>query len=782
MDNKVGRESEVIEKTKQSIAFAEEERKSLRFKYNFKEFAAGSFQPLKNDEFVKELIGYFRGERSENAEEDIIILQRLGEGTLGEASAMRERALAVLSPAAELFLGHKEKEKIFVLADIFCNWLEYEAVFLPGFNVINKRIEEISEWLLLETYWKEAEKLMVLQGRIQTGRLPKSAAIRSLVGKTLEKLTKKAIIEKLTDDYLLEDEKQEVVKTILVSLGERAAIFQLNKVIHSHSRRERLALIDLLPSYGDIAIPVLVDCLEKNPPWAVVRNIVYIISAIGADSNYPLIEHFFLHKDERVQHEMICCVMNLGGQSLKKRLIGALGVVSFRLKTHIIQLFVEHGLKDEEVFEAVCELAQNNQIISEDRDYEVLSAAITGLKAFPCSKSIDLLVKLRTDHEDEIGTEQLLLRIDEALMVIKPKVRHSLQGFDGFQEEVSFDYDPQQEQLALSKARKIEEEIQTLVGAGDMKRAGELIYGQSVIAAQAKDFSLAEMLRDRFLEINPLAMTKVIRLGELIEEQKSNMITSHHIEIWNELYEEMTTEEFNALYYSLSDENYRKGDIIVHTGETDSNLYFLNSGYISLSCVTTGQEKFLKRMQPSDVLGSEQFFAASVWTVSLRALSEVQVQVLGRANLEKIAEDHPGIEDTLRNYCLQYARIPELLKMSGDDRREYPRFPGILVTRNILLDSYGNKGKRSFKGELIDVSQRGLAFTIRISNKKNAKLLLGRQIITAINVDGEELPQCFGVIVGVRIHDAILQDFSVHVKLSKKMNDESFRKIISLVG
>jgi hypothetical protein len=350
------------------------------------------------------------------------------------------------------------------------------------------------------------------------------------------------------------------------------------------------------------------------------------------------------------------------------------------------------------------------------------------------------------------------------------------------QDVVSFDNDPVQQQLALEKVRKAEEEIQALVRAGQIQQAGQLIYDQGITAAKIKDFAVAELLRDRLLEINPMAFTEVIQLGEFIDEQKSTSITSHHLEIWSELYEEMTTEEFNQLYYSLRQENYHKGDIIVRSGETDNNLYFLNSGYISLSCDAGGKEIFLKRMQPSNVLGGEQFFSLTVWTVTLRALSEIQVHVLDHEVFKKIAEDYPGIEDKLRNYCQKHAQVPELLKMSGDDRREYPRYPVILHTRNILLDPFSNKGKRSFNGELFDISRQGLAFTIRISNTDNARLLLGRHIMTTIIIGDEELTQQNGVVVGVRLYEPIMQDYSVHVKLSKKIDEAIFKRIVSIAG
>jgi hypothetical protein len=171
-----------------------------------------------------------------------------------------------------------------------------------------------------------------------------------------------------------------------------------------------------------------------------------------------------------------------------------------------------------------------------------------------------------------------------------------------------------------------------------------------------------------------------------------------------------------------------------------------------------------------------------VWTVTLRALSEVEVHVLDRITFLKITEEYPGIGDKLRRYCQQHDQVPELLKMSGDDRREYPRHSILLHARSILLDNFLKKSKRSFKGEIFDISRQGLAFTIRISRSNNARLLLGRHIMTTIVIGDDELPPQNGVIVGVRLYEPIMQDYSIHVKLFKKIDKSVFKSILSATG
>lgn len=779
MDRKIGQNPEILESIKKNIALAEEKRKQVRFAYNLKDFEQGNIQILKNKEFALGLEAVLVDSSPENREKQDQLLTYLGEAALADELSVRERALALLSTITLFHLEQNDRDFLLILAKNLCSWLEFENEMVPGFTVLNQRLESVLLWFIKNKCWLEAEEIVVLLHRIQTGNLKKKTAIKSLTGKTLQNLPKKVVLESLTDEYLLDNNHQQLIQNILHSIGHKAVIYLLNRVIQSHSRPERLLLLGLIPTFGSIAIPALEECLESKPPWAVIRNIIFIVSEMDMDTHFGLIEQYFGYPDERVQHEMVSCVLKLGGEHLKSRLLAGLRLVNDRMKIVIIRLLIDQADNDENIVTALLELAVKNAVFSSNSRHDLLLAIIAALKTFPSKKGVEQLKIMQAVYAGKPGVEQLLLQIDGALKVIEPKLRHSLQHVENFQDLVSFDNDPVQQQLAFEKVRETEEDVKIFLRKGEIKKAGQLIVDQAMAAAKIKDFYVAELLKDRLLEIDSMAFSEVIQLGDYIDEQKSSSITSHHLEIWSELYEEMTTEEFNKLYYSLQQENYRQGEIVVKSGETDNSLYFLNSGYMSLSCDVGGKEVFLKRLQPSYVLGGEQFFSPSVWTVTLKALSEVQLHVLDRQVFKKITEEYPAIEGKLHNYCQKHVQVPELLKMSGEDRRENPRYPLAISIQYSLLDPFGNKGKKRFTGKIIDISLQGLAFAIRISNMSNARLLLGRHILATIIYDDELLPQYHGVIVGVRLQDPILLDFSVHVKLSQKIDNDLFKKLLS---
>ena len=131
-------------------------------------------------------------------------------------------------------------------------------------------------------------------------------------------------------------------------------------------------------------------------------------------------------------------------------------------------------------------------------------------------------------------------------------------------------------------------------------------------------------------------------------------------------------------------------------------------------------------------------------------------------------------------YCQNYNIVADLLKMTGADRREYPRYSVSVIISNMLLDPYGNAVKKTFRGELIDISRGGLCFSIHISSLENARTLLGRQIVSEIKLSGGDILKCFGVIVGVKYTERAMQDFSVHVKFYRTLEQAAVMQVVNL--
>ncbi len=533
MNNKWGASHDALDIIKQNISLSEEKRKQSRLEHNLAQLVQGDIQILKNDEFIQGLVDFLLVDSEEKKDLKRKLLINLGEAAIFEDITIRERTLTVLSLAGENFLQNGDKVGILLVFHSFCKWLEYEKEILPGLVVVIKRLEELTLWLLDKSFWKEGEKIIALFHHIQNGVHVKGTAFKSLIANTLDRFATKANLEQLTDGYLLEDSRQPLIRNILLSFETRAAKYLWNRSIQSLSRKERLLLLDLLAMFGSPVLPILEECLENKPPWTVVRNVLSLLSIIGNDSCYSFIKHCFGHEDKRIQYEMICCVVKLAACELKNRLLDGLVLVHDDLKIYVLQLLVQYAARDEMVISALYNFIETRDTFSPRSKNKLIGAAIAAVKAFPCIKSIEILRNLQDDYDKVSGEEQIKLQIEEAMKSMIPKLRHHRQRSERSSEPVSFDTDPQQLQKAFTTLTSIEENLRKLVRAGDMTGAGRLLHEQALFAARARDFFLAEKLRDRLLEIDPMALAAAVALGDLIEEEKTTSHTSHHLGVWN---------------------------------------------------------------------------------------------------------------------------------------------------------------------------------------------------------------------------------------------------------
>lgn len=307
-----------------------------------------------------------------------------------------------------------------------------------------------------------------------------------------------------------------------------------------------------------------------------------------------------------------------------------------------------------------------------------------------------------------------------------------------------------------------EEQIFQLAAKGNKDVAKKQLFDLVVACARKKDFFNAERLRDRIYEIDPMALMEIIQSGDIIEEEKSEAISKDHLEIWAKLLTMLSAEEFNALYHEMAERSFKPEETIVAQGTKNDELFFINRGSVRVSYMGGQKELFLKNLGSGEIAG-ENFFNASVWTVSLTAQQQTSLSVLKRENLARLEQRIPGIESKLIDYYNRYSDIYAAMKKKGMDRRTHERFK---VEAKIQLHIVDDKDRilSSFRGELTDISQGGLSFFIRITKKENSRLLLGRSIKASIPVSGSPDKILRGTVIGVQVYDLVLSDYSVHVK------------------
>jgi CRP-like cAMP-binding protein len=288
------------------------------------------------------------------------------------------------------------------------------------------------------------------------------------------------------------------------------------------------------------------------------------------------------------------------------------------------------------------------------------------------------------------------------------------------------------------------------IADGDTNAAVKLLFKMIVQSAREKNFPKAERLRERLLEVDPMALDEIISSAEIIEEGKSQSLDPIHMQIWSKLYDMLDTEEKNELFYSMQDLILGVNQTVFSQGKLNTNLYFINQGQLKMIYQDKAGDVLLYTLGPGQLAGQENFFSTTVCTTSLISLSNVNLKYIAKDSLLKWKKEVPALEQKLSDFCAGFPNATALLEPIG----------------------------KSFKGELSDISVGGLSFEIRISKEETARLLLGRRISIAFNISKRRPGQMIdrsGIIVGV--YPFPFEDYSIHVKFDKMLDQSAINAV-----
>ncbi len=328
---------------------------------------------------------------------------------------------------------------------------------------------------------------------------------------------------------------------------------------------------------------------------------------------------------------------------------------------------------------------------------------------------------------------------------------------------------PRQKDEKKNENGSEETRVRQLLKSGRKPEAVAIIMKYIEAAAKQRLFDKAEKLREKLIEIDSMMLTEIIRAAEIIEEEKIASILPEHLEIFEPLAKVLSEEEFSALYHAMSLEQYKNGEIVVQQGAFLSKLFFVTNGELQTTALVNDQHIPLNKIEAGQVLEGGSFFEASVWTINVNSLG-TELLVLPRKQLEKLSENYPAIETKLIDFCAQFPSPSKILGRHKKNRRKFQRIPYSGRVSVTLLDKNHKAKAASFKGDLFDISRGGLAFSIRSSKKKNANLLLGNSVnLTLQSGSGiKSLTKEFtGVIVAVRGHHVVSNEYSVHVDFDR---------------
>ncbi len=316
-----------------------------------------------------------------------------------------------------------------------------------------------------------------------------------------------------------------------------------------------------------------------------------------------------------------------------------------------------------------------------------------------------------------------------------------------------------------------EARVDELAKQKDTDAACRLLVELVTEYAKEKNFKKAEELYNRLYEVDSLALTEIVRAGEIIEEEKSESVDRKHLEIWPDLYGMLSTTEGNALYYSMKTKSFDAGEPIMEQGTFNSRLYFINKGEVKALYLQDDRELLIAMLGSGRIIGQASFFTASVCTLSLVPMNRVNTSFLETDVLKKWKNDVPALESKLYDYCMKHDMVKQALDEKSIERRSDKREKLSGRINFVLLDKSGNTLGNAYSGEIVDISVGGMSFIIKSSKKETVRMLLGRRLRVIFDLplkNHDKLHRIEQAMTAIAAQPLMFDDYSVHLSFDTK--------------
>ncbi len=789
METRKGKAFLSAEKAKKIISDGERARKKSRLEVGLKKLLQGSAEPLHSSEFIAHLPGVIKQMLRNRDEESIRLILHSLIAFIEKHQRVPGDALlhSCLVTLGEIFVGLENPGFTGMLYDILVD--------------VTKRLREPDELAertlvllqrLMKMSWqggdfKRGDAILSLMHRLRTGKKTDTSALRNLVGRVQDKYIVRADLPTMLDQCLVRPE-DEALSYRLIHQGPVVVRFLIDSLIKSESGPDRMKIMDLLIKSPNFLVSAVLERLPEHMPWYGKRNLLKLLGETGSEKDAAAVTGYLGHEDFRVQREALGCLQKISGKNRKKVLLKALGDSSGMIMVDIVTALRQHS--DEEVAHRLNELLVERELFSEEIRNRLLREIMETLGRSSCAPALKYVQSFLVLKEQRVGR-----KISEDVWSAAEKAAEYLDG-DLKEQRRKHIQATQLRKNALKQAAKLDRSagavkritgtrqelaIGNLLSRGEKQEALDELIALIEKTAHSGNFSQAEKLREWLVEIDPTALTYIIQAAEVIDREKAVSLDSRHLDIWSELYELLSTEEFSQLFHNLQHRTYVNEEILVRQGELQPCLFFINSGRVKLFFENVGDEVLVRTLSSGDIVGAGAFFDASVWTFTVASIGSTEVSVLLLAELQRWGEEYPGLEEKLSKFCRRFEGVQEYIDKNRLERRVHKRYrvEGRISTR--LLDNRGRITGVNPKGELFDISLGGAAYLQRISVKENVRRILGSGVIVELPSGslGNETISLKGDILSLKPTYATENDYSVHVQFEKLLPPERLESIIA---
>jgi len=778
-----GKQLLALESTREELKKTEYGRKEKRVQVGITALAKGDLESLRNEEVCLNLPSIIE-KLLANEKESVaaVIVQNIVNGLKNQEHSYRLCLAQAIGGVAEKLAHINRWDWLEKLTPVCIAWMRENESTDQGFE---KHVEAMQA--MMNHAWHNdnielAEHILNVFYYIRSGALEKSEAVRKIVSQVQDRNVDLDLLQTYLDRCFTKPVNEMLCRKITMQ-GPVAARFLLDKLITSEKRSDRIRLLKILSHLGDELTPVLLERLPDPMPWFGKRNIIRLLAATGSEKDAELILDYVFHDDLRVQQETLHCIVQIGGASTEMYLLQVLAGASTQAKLQVVKNL--RRVADSEVVGPLSELLEECKLYRGPEKRLLALEISKTLGATGTRKAFPLLRKIIDGGERQFGKESVHAA-ELAMSYIQEQGAGEIKLQDGRGRKVPIGIAAAKTSGSEAKYECItgypeEKEVYELIHKDEKESAKELLFQLIEKTAQFQKFDEAESLRLRLIDIDPMALSEIIKAAEVIEEAKSNSVDRDHILIWSDLYDLLTTEEFNAFYHALEHEAYSAETAIVTQGEPQWRLFFVNKGRVKLFFHERESETLVHIIGKGNVFGGNSFFDNSLWTLNATSMGAVELSTLSMDKVEEWGDVYPSLEKKLQEYCQRYDKVNEFFITSGANRRQKER-KALSGSVYMVLSGDGEDASETIiRGECSDISSGGLSFLAKIGQKKNARLLLGRHIgLFFKDADQEERKLSLsGTVVAVRNLNAIDMGRSVHIHFDEELEQSILTDLVN---
>lgn len=322
--------------------------------------------------------------------------------------------------------------------------------------------------------------------------------------------------------------------------------------------------------------------------------------------------------------------------------------------------------------------------------------------------------------------------------------------------------------------------VDQYIGDNRTGDALNLLCKTAIGLAKNQRFDEAETCRDRLYEVDSTALSAIIKVNEIIENEKSRSIAPELRQTWAAIFECLTIEEANALHSALKPLHLAPDYAVIEQGRANDRVFFINSGRLKMFCRIGNKDILIKNMGMGTIFGQDTFFSINVCTHSVTTLSRVELSYLEKKRLVALQAKFPHLCSNLETIiCGLNQTVYDCLYLKGIERRNYERYRLSTRIRAHLLTPDADKTTgKLINGEMWDISKKGLSFYFKSKNERSVQRLLGRTIGVCFYLKGSGCTKPLvvtGIVSGVHNHP--LDKYSVHLKLNRSFSDAAIKTI-----